>query len=120
MRKIINTHDQLTAAGGGIAIVRSHSLGRDQHFYGWAIYRVNASGQQVVTNPKAAWYDHGKKVFPAFDHPGGKKGALADAKQWVADQFGETGPWTRNWLYDYVPTRIYKAWPQGKDYEVKP
>jgi len=105
--KIINTHDQLVAAGGGVAITRAYTPSRERRVCGWAVYRVNAAGEKLATDPKAAWYDHGCKTFLKF----GRGDALADAKEWVAETYGEGGPWKRNSWGDYVAAPIAKAFP---------
>lgn len=118
-KEIVNTHEQLVAAGGGVAITRSYTHGRTVYFYGWAIYRV-VNGKQVATNPKAAWYDYGKKVFSATgaggDTPAERsRNALEAAKQWVAEQGWYDGEWARNQSRDYVPKDINKRFPLRKD-----
>lgn len=120
-REIINTYDQLRAAGGGVAIVPSYSGTRTQYFYGWGILRVNDKGKQVITDPAAHWTDNGKKVFSAsFGTEGDtraerSRNALAQAKQWVAEQGWYNGEWTRNRMRDYVPKEINKRFPLRKD-----
>ena len=122
-RSIINTHDQLVAAGGGVAITPSRTVGREPRVSGWAIYRVNAAGKQVVTDKDAAWYDQGCKVFLFFSAPARETArvwALEQAQQWVAKQYGETGPWKRNVMRAYVPERIAKAFPLPRRDKVAP
>jgi hypothetical protein len=68
--EIINTYQQLRAAGGGVAITPSYNGIRTQHFHGWAVYRVNAEGKQIVTDTNAHWSDYGKKVFSAHFRDG--------------------------------------------------
>lgn len=107
-REIINTFDQLRAAGGGVAISTAYLPGQSVHPYGWSVWRVNAKGKQVVTDPDAPWYAYGSRVF---SFSGDKKAALEAAKAWAAEQFGEQGPWKRNRMHDYVPERIFKQFP---------
>lgn len=116
MREIVNTHDQLVAAGGGVAIMPAYTGTRTQYFYGWAIYRVNEHGKQVVTDPKAHWSDYGKKVFSTLGQKGNtpaerSRNALAAAKAWVAEQGWYDGEWTRNRRRSYVPKEINKRFP---------
>lgn len=116
MREIINTHDQLRAAGGGVAILPSYTGTRTQYFYGWAVYRLNAEGKQITTDPKAHWSDYGKKVFSTLGAKGvssaeRSRNALAAAKQWIAEQGWYDGEWTRNRVRDYVPRDINKRFP---------
>lgn len=118
-RGIINTYEQLVAAGGGIAITPARIGAREQYIYGWNIYRVNAQGQKLVTDKNAAWYQHGKKWIAPPDgvhgHHKAQAAALELAKAWVAETYGELGPWKRNRMRDYVPERINKQFPLRKD-----
>lgn len=109
MAEIINTHDQLTAAGGGVAIMPAYSGARTRHRDGWSVYRANASGEQVITDPNAHWSDHKRKRFSEFTAT--RAEALEAAKAWVLATYGEAGPWKRNRMGDYVPERIAKAHP---------
>jgi hypothetical protein len=115
--RLINTHDQLTAAGGGPAITSIYTPGRDPVFCGWGVYRVNEHGKQVVTDAHAAWYNHGNKVFHTTR--GDRMAALQAAKDWVANYLGEPGPWVRNRMRDYVPRHINERFPLVKP-EVRP
>ena len=108
--RILNTHDQLTAAGGGVAIIPNYGGSRSTYQNGWAIYRVNAAGQQLITDRSAHWSDFGKKVFCGGD----KKELLEIAKQWVFTQGWYGGNWTRNRVRDYVPEEINKKFPLPK------
>ena len=74
---------------------------------------MSASGKQIQTNPKAAWYDYGRQTFPFFSATS-KVAALADAQAWVCEVLGEGGPWKRNRFGDYVPALIAKAYPLRK------
>lgn len=109
MKEIINTHDQLVAAGGGIAICPAYSGAREMHRNGWNVYRVGEKGDRIATDPNAHWTDHGEKRFSEVEQT--REQALEAAKRWVADTYGEHGPWKRNRMYDYVPERIAKAHP---------
>lgn len=106
---VINTWDQLVASGGGVAITKKYSSGRDPSFSGWGILRVDAKGKQIATVPKAPYYDLGQKVFSTFGTT--RMEALAQAKAWVAKKFGYDGKWTRNRMGDYVPTDVHKRFP---------
>lgn len=113
-QRIINTHDQLKAAGGGIAIIVAHGGIRETFVNGWYIYRVSKHGDQLITDPQAAWYNYGMKWFSNFgDGSFHERNAVAlgQARAWVAEQYGEHGPWVRNAQLDYVPERIQKAFP---------
>jgi hypothetical protein len=108
-RQPINTHDQLVATGGGVAITRAYSPGRDHRVCGWSVYRVDARGRRLVTDKSASWYDYGSKVFFCFGRP--RMEALAEAKEWVRATYGEAGPWKRNVWGDYVTVRVAKLAP---------
>ena len=117
---VINTHDQLLLNGGGVAIVPSYGGTRTRYFYGWAVYRINKRGSQIVTDPNAHWSDHGKKVFSASLAEGEtsverSRNALAAAKKWVAEQGWYDGEWARNRIRDYVPKDVNKRFPIRKD-----
>jgi hypothetical protein len=116
MTRLINTHDQLVAAGGGVAIMTAHTQGRSSRACGWAVYRVNAQGEQVATNAKAAWYEDGRKTF-YWRVYSDKNVALESAQEWIAENCGEAGPWKRNAARDYVPERIQKQFPISKKEE---
>lgn len=115
-REIINTYDQLRAAGGGVAIIPNYTGTRTQYFHGWAIYRVNGQGKQVITDPDAHWSDYGKRVFSTLGQNGAtpaerSRQALTAAKQWVAEQGLYNGEWQRNRARDYVPKEINQQFP---------
>lgn len=116
--EIVNTYDQLVAVGGGIAICKRWGGIRDRHIAGWVILRVNAKGLQIVTDPEAAWYDNNYKVFANSLHKGTffQKQSLAfdEAAKWVAEKYGEVGPWKRNRMGDFVSERINKQFPLRK------
>lgn len=108
MTTCINTHDQLVAAGGGVAIVPAYTGARSNYRNGWHVYRVNVKGQPLVTDKTAHWTDHHRKHFPdGFS----RAEALEEAKRWVEATYGERGPWVRNRMGDYLPERIHKAFP---------
>lgn len=121
MREIINTYDQLRAAGGGVAIVPSYSGTRTKYFYGWGVMRVNGAGKQVITDTDAHWSDYGKKVFSASfgtegdTHAERSRNALIAAKKWIAEQGWYDGEWQRNRARDYVPKDINKRFPIRRD-----
>jgi hypothetical protein len=120
MNEAVNTHDQLRSAGGGVAIMPSYVGTRTQSFCGWAIYRVNGNGQQVVTDAKAHWQDYGKKVFSTLMVKGTpaerSRTTLEMAKKWVAEQGWYDGEWARNRMRDYVPKEINKKFPLRKKF----
>jgi len=111
--EIVNTHMQLVAAGGGVAIV-PHSTPLDKRPSGWAVYRLDSKGTRLITDEKAAWYCYGQKVFSFFGYGNlafGKEAALAAAQAWIAEEYGEHGPWKMNAWRDYVPERVQKQFP---------
>lgn len=114
--EVVNTHDQLKRAGGGVAIMPSYLGARERFFYGWAVYRINERGKQIVTDPEAHWANYGQKVFRAMGQKGDtraerSRNALAAAKKWVAEQGWYDGEWMRNRTRDYVPKEINKRFP---------
>lgn len=118
--KIINTFDQLVAAGGGVAIVPTTigtSRAEKQVATHWLVIRV-VNGKLVDTDPKAAWYFHGRKAFGWFAGTKEKANALKTAQAWILKTYGINGPWTRNRLGDYVPTIVNKTFPIPKREQV--
>jgi len=116
MREIINTHDQLIAFGGGVALLKAHGGIRTKYVSGVLVYRVNAKGHEVVTDPKAAWYHYHRKHFSNFlnregTFPERQRMAEDAAKQWVAEQGWYDGPWVRNGFGDLVPEVVQKQFP---------
>jgi hypothetical protein len=111
-KEVINTHDQLVAAGGGIAITTCYTPGRRRRKCGYAIYRLNEKGQKMITDPDAAWYDNKMKTFNWAGNE--KANVLAEAQAWVASVFSYTGQWVRNRHGDYVLKEINKRFPLRK------
>lgn len=115
---IINTHDQLKANGGGVAIVPTYTGVRTIHPYGWGIYRVGKDGKAIPTDPNAHWTEYGKKVFPHNRHNGTpaeqKRASLEAAKAWITEQGWHDGEWTRNQARDYVPKEVNDNFPIAK------
>lgn len=114
--EVINTHEQLVRSGGGVAITLHYSGARREYVYGWSVYRVNADGKQVVTDPNAHWSDYGKKVFrgEGSSFHGRQRNALESAKRWVAEQGWYEGEWKRNRMRDYVPKEADQRFPIKK------
>ena len=113
MPEIINTHDQIVAAGGGVAILTAYAPGISRRASGWSVYRVNADGKAIVTDSNAPFYAHGRKEF-YYHNKETKEAALEEAKAWILKKYGEAGPWKRNAMRDYVPERIAKQFPLRK------
>lgn len=113
-RAIINTYDQLRANGGGVAICyQARGDSRSLTSPSFVILRLDKNGRELATDPKAAWYDHGHKFF--LVHGRDERAAkLAEAKEWVRNQYGEAGPWKRNRMGDYVPQHINDSFPLRK------
>jgi hypothetical protein len=116
--EIYNTHQQLVRAGGGVAIVLSYGGIRDRYVDGWSIYRVNAAGKHVPTDPDVPWYHHGNKWISSTSLEGTfaerQREALEIAKNWIAEQGWYSGEWRRNRARDYVPVEIDKRFPIRK------
>lgn len=109
-RRLINTHDQLVAAGGGVGILTAHTEGRSSRACGWTVYRVGANGEEISTATGTPWYEHNRKTFywPLNVRAADKETTLEKTKLWIAEHLGEPGPWKRNAMRDYVPERIAK------------
>jgi len=109
---VINTFDQLVAAGGGVAILfyRDSSRERVGRSARFSVMRINEKGQELVTDRDAHWTDYGKKVF-RVGLGVTKPVALAAAQAWVLDTYKVAGPWVRNRMGDYVLASVNKAWP---------
>jgi hypothetical protein len=115
MSDTINTFEQLVKSGGGIAILFYRDTSRERGGRGakFAVIRVNAKGQQLITDRNAHWTDYGKKAF----HVGlgvKKPEALAEAQAWVRDIYGIAGPWVRNRMGDYVLAEVNARFPLPK------
>lgn len=113
-REIMNTQDQLVADGGGFAILRSYSETRDRYFTGWAVYCIDASGEEVETDPKAHWTKYGRKHFSTFgsSRPNDRGAeALKEAIAWVKYKGWYSGQWKRNGAWDYVPEGVNRRFP---------
>ena len=112
--RVLNTHGQLVAAGGGVAIITSYGGTRDSFVDGWEIYVVEANGKARPTDEDAAWYHYGRKhvsMRTVGNFHERRREALEKAKAWVAIQLGEDGPWSRNAIGDFVPSRVQKQFP---------
>jgi len=115
VQRVVNTHDQLIAMGGGVAIVVSHGGARTDYVDGFLVYRV-VGGRAVVTDPDTAWYHHGRKWFSnsAYRNEGHHKAqakAALDAQRWVREQGWYDGPWVRNGQRDWVPDEVNRLFP---------
>ena len=108
--RLINTWDQLKAAGGGVAVSYHANGGRTVLPPMWVVWRINAAGQQLQTDAKAAWYMRGSK---GFSFPGGKdlkEQARLDALAWATKKYGVKA-WARNMFGDYVSATVNAAFP---------
>jgi hypothetical protein len=108
--RLINTYDQLVAAGGGVAIFMKYTQGRSSRACGWQVYQVDAKGREVLTNKGGPWYEYGRKTF-YWSSTKPKLDTLEEIKTWIEEHLGEHGPWKRNPMRDYVPERIAKQFP---------
>ena len=109
---IRNTMQQLNAAGGGIAIATHYCGMRTRSACGWNVWRIGQDGEVIPVDPGGPWFNYGRKVF--YGRGAQRAVALEQAKAWVAEKFGERGPWARNAAMDYVPRRINKSFPIRK------
>ena len=119
---LTNTHDQLVAAGGGIAIMHTAhtSAGRGGGLGGWHIYRVDGRGLQINTEFYGHWANHGQKFFGLLEHHRGESSAhdaraaaLAEAIAWVAATYPAYARtvWVANRYRDRIPIEVKRAHP---------
>jgi hypothetical protein len=108
-QRIINTYDQLRAAGGGVAICYHPAESRACRPAGWGVIRVHR-GKLVITDPHAHWSEHGIKTFTCYNRQT-KIDARLNAIAWVKAQGWYAGPWVGNRLRDYVPAEINTRFP---------
>lgn len=117
MIQIINTWDQLKAYGGDrLAITYSTAEARSCRSAHFSILRLR-DGKQMVTDPKAAWYEYECKTF-LLDYPlrAGKPKALAEAVAWIKKKYGsKRGPFVRNRMHDYVEKCVNDKFPIRKE-----
>jgi hypothetical protein len=105
--RIINTWDQLTAAVAAKIIPKKHALAIS---YQAPARHVVSAGVFIwspffETDPKAAWYDHGRATFSDDRDVG-----TVQAREWAAAR-GYTGGWARNAFRDWVPTVVQENFP---------
>ena len=116
-RRIVNTWDQIMAAGGtGVfisAVSVTTSRAAKTPATDWVVIRL-VDGREVATDRQAAWYHNKHKAF-SFSCHGDKVKALAAAKAWVANQGWYDGNWVRNRMGDFLPAEINKQFPIEKD-----
>ncbi len=113
---IINTHDQLVAAveagiipkRRAVTIGRALAPGRGVRYWGWDVY-----SPYFNTDPTAAWYQYGQKLF--LSDPD-QNAALDAAMTWAMKRYGVTA-WKRNRMGDWVPIEVQKALPIPKRVE---
>lgn len=105
---IINTHDQLVAAGGDrIAIYYLPESMGSAH---WRVCRM-IDGKEIKTDLKAHWFNYGNKAFVVW-HPirKNKDKTLAEAFAWVEATFGKK-EFVRNRLGEYVEREVNERFP---------
>lgn len=113
VREITNTHDQLIAAGGGVAIIKSYDPYTNR-IDGWRLYRLDANGKELHTGPYTLGYHHGRKWFLADRRRPfhtRQQYAFECAARWVATQGWYGGAWKRNRMGDYVPADVQRRFP---------
>ena len=108
--RLINTHDQLKAAGGDrIAILYSgHGTGWSD-VPQWFVARIK-DGRELVTDKDAAWYEHHHKTFVVINTRENKSKVLAEALDWVEKKYGKTD-FVRNRNGDYVEREVNERFP---------
>ena len=75
----------------------------------WVVCRY-IDGQEVKTDPKAGWYDYGRKTFSVH---AGKPEGLQVALAWVKEQFKKED-FVRNRSGDYVEREVNTRFPIPK------
>lgn len=110
---IINTWDQLSAFGGDRIAISYQACGdsRSMTVPGWHVWRLK-DGKSVATDPKAAWYDYGKKFFSCGNR-GSKKTQLAIAMTWARETYGPR-EFVRNRSGAYVEKEVNEKFPIPK------
>ena len=109
---VINTWDQLVAAGGGVAVSYRAAHDRACVPARWVVFRVDANGHGVKTDPGAHWTDNGCKTFSCHSRET-KKMAEAAALAWATEHYGVTA-WDKNRMRDWVPADIEARFPIPK------
>lgn len=117
--EIINTYDQLCAAGGGVAVIYRRNGGRAVMPPWVEVMRVNEQCKIVRTaEPNAPWYVHGYRVFNLNDADGDRRQQRKVAEQrailWCRNEFGIAGDFVRNGFGDLVPADIQQRFPLRK------
>lgn len=114
---IINTYDQMQAAGGDRVAIAWQRADK-WRCAGWHVYRL-VNGRQVKTDRDAAWYDNGQKFFLAW-HPvrEGKPKALAEAIEWANKTYG-VREFVRNKWGEYVEREVNERFPIARQPRVK-
>lgn len=111
-RLIVNTYEQMTAAGGDQIAVCWTGETAGPGSYRWFVRRL-VDGRAVVTRPDAPWYDYKLKAFSGWPVRREKAPALEKALAWVRatyPQHAET-VFVRNRLGDYVAKEVNDRWP---------
>lgn len=109
-KRLCNASDQLRAAVAAKLLPQKHALAISPREHKAEVY-----SPFFKTDPKAAWYNHGKKVFYGMGRGvHGRAATLAafnEAVKWVQDTYGYTGPWLGNALQQKVPAIVQKNFP---------
>lgn len=111
MDRLINTWDQLRAAGGDrVAISYSNPEPRSCRVPCWRVWRM-VDRREIKTDPKAAYYDNGAKSF-IVHHPirRYKAVALAEAIAWANATYGPR-TFVRNRMGDMLEAEVNAKFP---------
>lgn len=117
--RIFNTWDQLKAYGGDRIAIYYQPQGdsRSVRVPGWYVSRL-LNGKEVATDPKAAWYDYGRKFFMCPIGMGAREGkpiALKQAIAWAAKTYRlQEFEFVRNRQGSYVERQVNEKYPIPK------
>jgi len=116
---IINTYDQTCAAGGDRIVIyhQTQETGRSYRSASWKVARYH-DGQEILTDPKGAWYEYGKKTFSlsSLQQNEGeslrnfRNRILQDAINWANKKYGAR-EFVKNRLGDYVEKEVNEKFP---------
>jgi len=109
VREIVNTWDQLVAFGGDRIAILYNPQCRGGRSANIQVFRM-VNGVEYQTDPKASWYNYGKKTF-LIPHPVNERRGevLAEAIAWTA-KYG-LREFVRNRLGDYVEREVNERFP---------
>jgi len=112
-RPLINSFDQITAAGGRRFVISYHA--REVALAARWVVLGYQDGREFVTDPKAAWFDHGRKTFlpdpsSSKDWRDAKQKAYDEAVAWVKRRYNAVD-FVRNTVGDYVERDVNERFP---------